>query len=144
MDRQHPPAAARTNQVAHGIDHLAEIYFSRSPPATRLGHQRRNLLPLLVFEVRRIALDLLGDLGHPATALLCPHPELESEIQPRRNPPSPFSKRSLSSETGGGPFPERNPTRPLGKSRASTLPCNCRGGIGAQFPMYNLVAWWAR
>src|SRR6185295_17354797 len=96
MDRQHPPAAARTNQVAHGIDHLAEIYFSRSPPAPRLGHQRRNLLPLLVCEVRRIALDLLGDLGHPATALLCPHPELESEIQPQRNPPRPFSKRSLS------------------------------------------------
>src|SRR6476660_5231194 len=95
MDRQHPPAAARTNQVAHGIDHLAEIYFSRSPPATRLGHQRRNLLPLLVCEVRRIALDLLGDLGHPATALLCPHPELESEIRPQRNPPPPFSKRSL-------------------------------------------------
>src|SRR6478736_8645948 len=95
MDRQHPPAAARTNQVAHGIDHLAEIYFSRSPPATRLGHQWRNLLPLLVCEVRRIALDLLGDLGHPATALLCPHPELESEIQPQRNPPRPFSKRSL-------------------------------------------------
>src|SRR6478672_11697504 len=96
MDRQHAPAATRANQVAHGIDHLAEIDLPRPPTAPRLGHQRRNLLPLLVCEVRRVALDLLGDLGHPATALLCPHPELESEIQPQRNPPPPFSKRSLS------------------------------------------------
>ena len=79
MDRQHPPTAARADQIAHRVDHLAELHLPRTAPTPRLGHQRRDLLPLLVRQIRRVALGLLGDLGHPATALLCPHPELESQ-----------------------------------------------------------------
>src|SRR6185312_6135739 len=78
MDRQHPPAATRTHQVAHRVDHLPEINFARPTPTTRLGHQRCDLIPLLVRQIRRVTLRLLRDLGHPATALFCPHPEHES------------------------------------------------------------------
>lgn len=84
--RQHPPAAARTDQIAHGVDHLAEVNLARTPAPAGLRHQRRDLLPLLVRQVRRIALGLPGDLGHPPTALLCPHPELESQPTTPRNP----------------------------------------------------------
>src|SRR5271156_7048958 len=78
MDRQHPPAATRSHQVAHRVDHLPELDLSRTPAASRLRHQRCNLTPLLVRQIRRVALRLLGNPGHPPTALICPHPELES------------------------------------------------------------------
>lgn len=85
MDRQHPPAAARTDQITHGVDHLAELHLARPPATPGLRHQRRDLLPFLVRQVGRVALGLLGDLGHPATALLCPHPKLESHSVVRWN-----------------------------------------------------------
>ncbi|WP_208646618.1 hypothetical protein, partial [Mesorhizobium waimense] len=37
-----------------------------------------------------VALGLLGDLGHPATALFGPHPQLESQTSLRRNPNFPI------------------------------------------------------
>src|SRR5260370_16718955 len=86
VDGQHSPTAARADQISHGVDHLAELNLSRTAPTPRLGHQRRDLLPFLVRQIRRIALGLLGDLGHPATALLCPHSELESQPHLRSNP----------------------------------------------------------
>ncbi|WP_208984305.1 restriction endonuclease subunit S, partial [Stappia sp. TSB10GB4] len=42
-----------------------------------------------------VALGLLGDLGHPATTLLCPHSELESQSASTKNPCPRFSKRPL-------------------------------------------------
>ncbi|MDP3173743.1 MAG: hypothetical protein Q8M88_04855, partial [Phenylobacterium sp.] len=36
-------------------------------------------------QIRWISLGLLRDLGHPATALLGPHPELESQTTMKRN-----------------------------------------------------------
>src|SRR5215203_6591744 len=78
VDRQHPPAATRTDQVAYRVDHLPELDLPRAPSTPWLGHQRRHPLPFLVRQVRRVALGLAGDLAHAATTLLCPHPELES------------------------------------------------------------------
>src|SRR5450631_785604 len=69
MDRQHPPAATGTHEIAHSVDHLPEINLSGTAATSRLG--------------------LLGDLGHPAAALFAPHPELESQTEPPRNPPTP-------------------------------------------------------
>ena len=86
VDRQHSPAAARAHQIAHRIDHLPELDFPRTPPPSGFGHQRRNALPFLVRQVRRVALGLLRDLGHPATALLGPHQELGSQPSTKQNP----------------------------------------------------------
>jgi hypothetical protein len=92
MDWQHLPAASRADQIAHRIDHLAG-------PATprRLWHQR---CAFLIRQVRRVALGLPGNLGHPATALLRPHSKLEAQIQSSRNPSGQISKRPL--RTSGG------------------------------------------
>ncbi len=57
---------------------VADCRPSRTAATPRLGHQWRNLRPLFVRQVRRVTLGLPGDLGHPDTALLCPHPEPES------------------------------------------------------------------
>ena len=92
MHRQHPPAAARAHQVAHRVDHLTELDLPRTAPPPGLGHQGRNLLPLLVRQVRWVTLRLLGNLRHPATTLLCPHPELESHTESSWNR---FPKRAL-------------------------------------------------
>ena len=86
MDRQHAPAAARADQVAHSVDDLAELDLTRAAPSPKLGHEGRDHLPLLVCQIRRIPLGLPGDLGHPATALLGPHPKLESHPKAQRNP----------------------------------------------------------
>lgn len=67
MDRQHSPTPTGAAQIAHGVDHLPEINLARTAATPRLEHQRRQLLPLLARQIRRIALGLLGDLGHPAT-----------------------------------------------------------------------------
>jgi len=66
-----------TSQVFLANEHLfSKVYFPRL--AVPIAGVLTNLLPLLVRQIRRVALGLLGDLGHPATALLCPHPQLES------------------------------------------------------------------
>lgn len=80
MDRQHPTAAAGSNQIAHRVDHLAEFDLARAPRASRFGHQWRDALPFLVRHVRRITLRLAGNLGHAASMLWRPHPELESHF----------------------------------------------------------------
>jgi hypothetical protein len=95
MDRQHPPAAARTDKVANRIDHLTEVDFARTSTPPGLGHQRRDPLPFLVRQIRRVTLRLLRDLGHPATALLRPHQQLESFHRCVGNPFHRFSKRPL-------------------------------------------------
>src|SRR4051794_14044269 len=79
-------AAARTDQITHRVNHLAELDLPWPAPASGLGHQRRDRLPFLIRQVGRIALRLLGDLGHPAAALLGPHPELESYLTASWNP----------------------------------------------------------
>jgi hypothetical protein len=93
MDRQHPPATSRTDQVANPIDHLPEIHLARPASAPGLGHQERNPLPFLIGQIARIALRLLGNLGHPTTALLGPHPERESCGYPLGNPIPEFPNR---------------------------------------------------
>jgi hypothetical protein len=82
MHRKHPPPAARAHQVAHRINDLAEFDLARPPAPTRLRHQRRDPLPLLVRQIRRITLRLPGNLGHPAPGLTCPHRELERMARP--------------------------------------------------------------
>lgn len=79
MHRQHLPAAARAHQIAHRIDDLMQVHPSAPATACRFGHQRGDPLPFLVRQARRIALGLSGDVGHPATGLLRPHPKLESQ-----------------------------------------------------------------
>jgi hypothetical protein len=51
----------------------------------RLRQERRDPIPLLVGQVRRIALGLLLSVGHPATIRFGPHPKLESRPKPLRN-----------------------------------------------------------
>lgn len=86
MHRQHPPAAARAHQIAHRIDHFAELDFARTPSAPGLRHQRRDPRPFLIRQIRRVALGLSGDFGHPAPLLACPHQKCESHSQQNRNP----------------------------------------------------------
>src|SRR5215471_18458002 len=78
MDRKHPPAATRTDKVANCVDHLAEIDLARPAAPARRRHQRRDPLPFLIRQIRRVALRLLGDLGHSTPALLRPRRQLES------------------------------------------------------------------
>ena len=78
MDRQHALTSARADEVADRVDHLAERDLARTTSPPRLGHERGDHRPLLVRQIRGVALRLPGDLGHPATALLAPHPKLES------------------------------------------------------------------
>lgn len=94
VDRQHPPAAARTHHIAHRVDDLAEIDLARPAKRSWLRHQRRDPRPFLVRQIRRIPLGLPGDLGHPASGLICPHPKCESHSTLKRNPSDPVSKQS--------------------------------------------------
>jgi hypothetical protein len=55
-------------------------------------HQRRDLLPVLTRQTRRVAFGLLGDLGHPTPALSGPHPELETQPVSAEIPNFRFSK----------------------------------------------------
>lgn len=87
--RQHLPAAAGANQIADRIDDLAKIGRARTASLRGLWEQRRDDLPFLVGQVCRVALELLSDLGHPATRFNCPHDELESRNVTRFKP---FSK----------------------------------------------------
>src|SRR5215469_7417505 len=96
MDRKHPPAATRTDKVANCVDHLAEIDLARPAAPARLRHQRRDPLPFLIRQIARVALRLLGDLGHSTPALLRPHRQLESRRSGHRKAQSPISKRPLS------------------------------------------------
>jgi hypothetical protein len=90
--RQHLPAAPCPNQIADRVHHLPQIGFTRSASFLRLGQQRRNHRPLLCGHVGRVALELLPDLGHPATGLGRPHPKLESRPRSELNS---FSKSLL-------------------------------------------------
>src|SRR6185437_9906876 len=89
IGRQHPPAAAAAGHVADRVEDFAQIHGRLAPALWRLGKQRLNALPFLIGQVGWIPLGLAGNLGHSATALSGPHPELES---PRPEPPQPFSK----------------------------------------------------
>ena len=99
MDRQHLPPASRADQIAHRIDHLAQIHLTGPATPRRLGHQRCDPLPFLIRQVRRVALGFPGNLGHPATALLCPHPMLEAQTRSAGNPSGQISKRPLRCRT---------------------------------------------
>ena len=98
MDRQHLPPASRADQIAHRIDHLAQIHPAGPAAPRRLGHQRRDPLPFLIRQVRRVAFGFPGNLGHPATALLCPHPRLEAQTRSAGNPSGQISKRPLNAK----------------------------------------------
>jgi len=95
MDRQHTPAATRTNKVADRVDHFAKIHLARTATASRLGHQRRKAIPFLISQITGIALCLLGNLGHAPPALLCPHAEPQSDCSTSGNPFNRFSKQPL-------------------------------------------------
>src|SRR5215469_6918278 len=105
MDRKHPPAATRTDKVANCVDHLAEIDLARPATPARRRHQRRDPLPFLIRQIRRVALRLLGDLGHSTPALLRPHRQLESRRSGYRKAQSPIS------QTASKVYPMRH--RPL-------------------------------
>jgi hypothetical protein len=94
VDRQHPPAAPRTNQVAHRVDHFTEINLSRTAPTPRLGHQWCHPLPLLIRQIRRRFVFLAIWAVRPR--LCSVHIQSLNQISFRGNPPQTrFSKRSL-------------------------------------------------
>src|SRR5690348_15278400 len=96
MHWQHPPAAARAHEITHRVDHFAKFDLTRPAPASGFRHQRRDPLPFLVRQIRRISLGLSGDPGHPASLLACPHPKCESYSLRYRNPRlAQFSNRLL-------------------------------------------------
>lgn len=95
MGWQHTPATSRADQVAHGVDHLAELHPARATPPSRLRHQKGNQLPLLVRHIRWVALRLPGNPSHSATTLVCPHPRLESQSRSAVNPNKLISPNSL-------------------------------------------------
>ena len=76
--RQHPPAAAGAGQISDRIQNLAQIRFNRPPALGHTRQERFNPCPLFVGQIRRVALRLLRNLGHPATRRWGPHPQLES------------------------------------------------------------------
>ena len=78
MHRQHPPAARTTRHIADRVQHLAQIHSRLPATPRRLRQQRLDLHPLLVRQVRRVALRLSAKIGHPAPGRSGPHPEFES------------------------------------------------------------------
>jgi hypothetical protein len=85
----------------------------------RARQERLNPRPLLVGQIRRLALGLLLNFGHPATRGWGPHPNLES----RPNPPlNGFSNDLLFLAWG-----RRRPltrSMPLSSAPSATLPQN--------------------
>ncbi len=75
---QHLPAAAGANQIADRVHHLAQIGLARPAAFARRRKQRRYHRPFLVGHVRRVAFELLSDLGQAATRLFVPHEQRES------------------------------------------------------------------
>src|ERR1700722_10498536 len=65
--RQHPPAAARAGQISDRVQNLVQIRPGRPPALGRARQERLNPRPLLVGQIRRVALGLLLNFGHPAT-----------------------------------------------------------------------------
>ena len=76
--RQHPPAAGGAGQISDRIQNLAQIRPGRPPALGRARQERLNPRPLLVGQIRRVALGLLLKFDHPATRRWGPHPKLES------------------------------------------------------------------
>jgi len=92
------------------------------------GHFRQERLhgrPFLIGQVARIALRLLGDLAHPATALGCPPPSVNHA---NRNLSKSLSTWPLSLPVADGPAPESIPTGSPGFCR--TYPPGAPGGAG--------------
>ena len=78
----------QTHKTQSGIENLAtEPFLTHPQRAGRLPHPS-PVCPHRTFAAARSV--------HPATALLGPHPELESPFGPLENPPRRFSKRRLS------------------------------------------------
>ena len=90
--RKHPPTAARARQIPDRVQDFAQIGLNRPPLLGGARQERLNLRPLLVGQIRRVALGLLLNLGHPATRRWGPHPKLES---PQARPFNGFSNSLL-------------------------------------------------
>jgi hypothetical protein len=69
------------------------------------AHQRRDLRPVLVRQIRRVALRLPSNLGHSAAAPLGPHPKRESRHGPQGN----LEASVRSGGTGGARGPDVGP-----------------------------------
>jgi hypothetical protein len=83
--RQHPPAASGAGDVADRVQDRARVGAGPAALLGRFGQKWRDPLPLLVGQIRRVALGFLLDVGHPATIRLGPHPQRESRRDPKRN-----------------------------------------------------------
>ena len=89
---QHPPAAARTNQIADRVNHLPQIGFSRSTPTPRMATTARS--PPTPHRSDRSGIAWSSFRSWPCgRGSACPHPQLESRQSPRRYPPRRFSKQ---------------------------------------------------
>ena len=65
---QHAPPGAGARHVTDGVQNLAKIGRRFASALGRLRQERSHPLPLLIREIGRVALGLLRDIGHPATA----------------------------------------------------------------------------
>lgn len=82
---QHAPAVAGAGQVAGRVQDLAQVHVPL-PAGLARRRQRSDPGPFLIGQVRRVALRLLFNLGHPSTVRSGPHPELGSRRLLRLNP----------------------------------------------------------
>ncbi len=64
--------------ISDRVQNLAQIRPGRPPALGRARQERLNPRPLLVGQIRRVALGLLLNFGHPATRRWGPHDKLES------------------------------------------------------------------
>lgn len=56
---KHSPGAATLGHVEEGVEYLCALVLGGTSTTLGLGHQVLNLLPLFIFEVRRVWLTLL-------------------------------------------------------------------------------------
>ena len=86
------PAVAPDTPTTAALTLGNVAYEKKGAFAYVIVNRPKVLNPLLVGQVRRIPLGLVGNFGHPATALSGPHPEFESL---QHEPPQPFSNGLL-------------------------------------------------
>lgn len=61
--RQHAPAPARAGQIADRVQNLAQFRLSRTPAYRKARQEPLYPRPLLLRQIRRVALGLLLNLG---------------------------------------------------------------------------------
>ena len=83
---QPPPAARATGHVPDCVQDFAKVEGRFAPARRRLGHRRRDPLPLGVGQVRQVPPGFACDAGQPASALSGPQPKLQSQPDAPQQP----------------------------------------------------------